>query len=146
MNKWTHTAILEHAINSLRSRGGWAGTVYDLTDRDDGLPVLRDVYNVDAVAVPPADSKLAIHSYKCKMFDHVAANVNRVLYMDADIIISTNLKPFLSSIVGLSGTSSAFEWRMKRCSTPRACASCLTRKGRGLLIMLIIKRVRAHRV
>ena len=98
MGKWTQTAILEHGINSLRSRGGWAGAVYVLTDRDDGWPVLRDVYNVNVVTVPPADSKLAIHSYKCKMFDYVAADVKRVLYMDADIIVSTNMKRFLSHL------------------------------------------------
>ena len=95
MGKWTNSTILEHTIGSLRRTGRWAGPVYVLTDRQDGWPVLRDSYDVTVVTVPPAKSKLAIHSYKCKMFDYLHQDIQHVVYMDADIIVSRNLFPFL---------------------------------------------------
>ncbi|EDQ91960.1 uncharacterized protein MONBRDRAFT_22664 [Monosiga brevicollis MX1] len=121
MGAWTHTPILEHGVGSLRANGRWAGEVYILTDRDDGWPVMRDEYKATVVTVPAKESKLGIHSYKCTMFDYLPSHVHRVMYMDADIIVSTSLTSFMTWLghaleadrgrnLGLFGDSSGHFW------------------------------------
>ena len=95
MGSWTNTTILHNAIASLRSTGGWEGEVYVITDRQDGWPSLRDRFSVEVIGVDAVGSKLAIHSFKCKMFDVLPDHVHNVLYMDADIVVSRPVTPFL---------------------------------------------------
>lgn len=104
MGAWTQTTILHNAVASLRSTGGWRGPVYVLTDRSDGWPSLRDGYNVDVIHVDGGGSKLAIHSFKCKMFDVLPSEVGRVLYMDADIIVSRPLTQFFNYLAEHAAT------------------------------------------
>ncbi|EGD73170.1 hypothetical protein PTSG_04883 [Salpingoeca rosetta] len=94
MGTWTNTTILHNAVSSLRTTGGWEGEVYVITDRQDGWPSLRDKYSVNVIGVDAVASKLAIHSFKCQMFDVLPAHVHNVLYMDADIVVSRPLMPF----------------------------------------------------
>lgn len=96
MGAWTQTHIVHQAVASLRATGLWGGAVYVLTDRADGWPSLRDGYDVDVVHVDGGGSKLAIHSFKCKMFDILPEGVRHVLYMDADIIVSRPLTEYFS--------------------------------------------------
>lgn len=96
MGFWTQTTILDHAIASLRETGRWSGPIYVITDRDDGWPSLRDGYGATIVHVEAQASKLAIHSFKCKMFEVLPAAVRRVLYMDADIVVSRPLVDFFT--------------------------------------------------
>lgn len=95
MGSWTNTTILHNAVSSLRTVGGWEGDVYVITDRQDGWPSLRDQYSVEVLGVDAVASKLAIHSFKCQMFDLLPPHVHNVLYMDADIVVSRPLVPFL---------------------------------------------------
>eukprot|EP00043_Microstomoeca_roanoka_P010422 m.99103 g.99103 ORF g.99103 m.99103 type:complete len:315 (-) comp14890_c0_seq2:87-1031(-) len=95
MGSWTNTTILHGAVSTLRSVGGWEGEIYVITDRKDGWPSLRDEYDVGVIGVEAQASKLAIHSFKCKMFDVLPQHVRNVVYLDADIVVSRPLLPFL---------------------------------------------------
>lgn len=94
MGKWTQTTILEHATASLRETGKWDGPIFVFTDRQDGWPSMAEGYKATIIAVPAQTDKLAIHSYKCQMFNYLPDTIKSVLYMDADIVVARPLQGF----------------------------------------------------
>lgn len=98
MGKLAKESIVDGAIASLRKIGKWEGAIHILTDRDgcfeaasrDGKAV---VMHTDAV-----DSIVKIKSMKARLFNYLPKDINSILYLDVDILVTKNLNFFMHDL------------------------------------------------
>ncbi|CAM9836464.1 unnamed protein product [Ectocarpus fasciculatus] len=110
------SASLLYALTSLREEGGWDGQVHVIVEREDDLACLSSFLrqSVTAIAIaPPSDG--SFHSgggdpskpvgvvqnakmAKMKLLDLLPSSVERVVYVDCDVVTQRPLGPFLDAI------------------------------------------------
>ncbi|CAM9932446.1 unnamed protein product [Ectocarpus sp. 8 AP-2014] len=113
------SASLLYALTSLREEGGWDGQVHVIVEREDDLACLSSYLrqSVTAIAVappppPPPSPGGSLHSgggdtrgvvqnakmAKMKLLDLLPPSVERVVYVDCDVVTQRPLGPFLDAV------------------------------------------------
>ncbi|CAM9744072.1 unnamed protein product [Ectocarpus sp. 12 AP-2014] len=112
------SASLLYALTSLREDGGWDGQVHVIVEREDDLACLSSYLrqSVTAIAVapppPPPSPGGSLHSgggdtygvvqnakmAKMKLLDLLPTSVERVVYVDCDVVTQRPLGPFLDAV------------------------------------------------
>lgn len=92
-------SLVEDSITSVRSIGHWTEKIYILTDRPrcfESLAISKS--NTILVEVPSKNSIIEIKRLKTELFNYLPPEIERVLYMDIDILVTRNIGPFLQDI------------------------------------------------
>jgi len=92
--------LVDLSIQSLRRVGGWEGPIYILTDSATCFDVTNHDYGSKTIEIPheKMDTVFKIKTLKTKLFDYIPDNINNILYMDVDIVVSRRLTSFLNDL------------------------------------------------
>jgi hypothetical protein len=86
--------MVDYSIASVRKLGKWTGDIFVITDSPTCFTDAIHDYEVKTIEVAPAKSIIEIKSLKPKLMSLVPSNVNGVLYIDVDILITKDLASF----------------------------------------------------
>jgi hypothetical protein len=102
MGKLAGEAMVEDAITAVRLIGHWTQHVYILTDKKE---CFSDLVNkspqTEVISVPTKNSIMEIKTMKAEIFTYLPKHVEKVLYMDVDILITRNIGFFLTDLTHL---------------------------------------------
>lgn len=98
MGKLAKESIVDGAIASLRTVGKWEGAIHILTDKDTCFAAATRDHNALVMHTDAVDSIIKIKSMKSRLFDYLPADINSILYMDVDILVTKNLNFFLHDL------------------------------------------------
>jgi hypothetical protein len=87
--------MIDYSIASVRLYGGWKGKIYLLTDRPGCFVDTRTSYAVDVITVPEMKTIVDIKSLKAKLMTHLPDSVTGAIYLDVDIVVTKDIRPFL---------------------------------------------------
>lgn len=99
MGKLSAMPTVEDAISSCRLIGHWTEHIYILTDRkacfDD---IVKRSPLTEVIYVPSKASIMEIKTMKAEIFTYLPQHIERVLYMDVDILLTRNIGFFLTDL------------------------------------------------
>lgn len=95
MGDLARESLVEDAILSVRLLGRWEDKIIILTDRK---ACFADSPYWTVVEVGSKTSLIEIKAMKAEIFQYLPPDVNRVLYMDVDIMVTRNLGFFLQDL------------------------------------------------
>lgn len=98
MGKLAKESIVDGAIASLRVVGKWEGAIHILTDSDSCFEAAVRDHNAAVMHTDAVDTIIQIKAMKARLFDYLPSDVNSILYMDVDILVTKNLNFFLHDL------------------------------------------------
>jgi hypothetical protein len=98
MGKLAKESIVDGAIASLRIIGKWEGGIHILTDSDLCFEAATRDSNAVVMHTDTVDSIIKIKAMKARLFDYLPKDINSILYMDVDILVTKNLNFFLHDL------------------------------------------------
>lgn len=109
MGSMAESDVLDYSIESLVSLGKWNGRIYIITDKSACFDSLvSHNKNLHIINIPPANSIIEIKALKTRIFDLIpkSSELEKVLYLDADIVVKRDLEPFFFDLSGLLSDNS----------------------------------------
>jgi hypothetical protein len=102
MGKIARESLIEDSILSVRLLGHWSNSVVILTDKPKCFESLIPVIpNIKILEVPSKSSIIEIKTMKAEIFSYLPPNIDKILYMDVDILVTRNLGPFFHDLTHL---------------------------------------------
>jgi hypothetical protein len=99
MKSAAKSTLVDYSVTSLRKVGGWKGKVFLLTDQPSCFDnLLATQSGVEVVQVPSVSSIMEIKSLKAKVFEHIPASIESVLYIDVDIVVAKSMESFFNEL------------------------------------------------
>lgn len=98
MGKLAKESIVDGSIASIRTVGKWDGAIHILTDRDACFDAATRDNNVVVMHTDSVDSIVKIKSMKARLFEYLPNDINSILYVDVDILVTKNLNFFLHDL------------------------------------------------
>lgn len=99
MGKVAAQPTVEDAINACRLLGHWTEHIYILTDRK---PCFDDIIQhfplTEVISVPSKNTIMEIKTMKAEIFQYLPAHIERVMYLDVDILVTRNIGFFLTDL------------------------------------------------
>ena len=87
--------MIDYSIASVRLYGGWKGKIYLLTDRPGCFVDTKKTYAIDIITVPEMKTIIDIKSLKAKLMTYLPDSVTGAIYLDVDIVVTKDIRPFL---------------------------------------------------
>lgn len=103
MGNLARESLVHDAISAVRLVGHWTESIIILTDR----PACFEQFttpgnsNTETIVVPSKKNIIEIKTMKAEIFRYLPAQVDRVLYMDVDILITRNIGFYLQDLTHL---------------------------------------------
>ena len=94
-SKMASDKIIDYSIASIREYGNWKGSIFLLTDRPSCFDDVKTKHAVDVVNIPEQKSILEIKALKANLMKYLPESITGVLYIDVDIVVTKDLRPFL---------------------------------------------------
>lgn len=99
MGEMAREHLVEDSIASVRLLGRWNEDIIILTDREKCFDNLKGINaKTRTIYVKPKNSIMEIKTMKAEIFDYLPSNINKILYMDIDVIVTRNLGLFLQDL------------------------------------------------
>lgn len=99
MGKVASQDMVEDAINACRLLGHWTEHIYILTDRKSCFDDVTQHFPLtEVISVPSKNSIMEIKTMKAEIFHYLPRQVERVLYLDVDILVTRNIGFFLTDL------------------------------------------------
>lgn len=98
MGNLSKESLVEDSITSVRSIGHWTEKIFIITDKPKCFELFTLNSNTIIIQIAPKSSILAIKRIKAEIFDFLPQDIERVLYMDVDILVTRNLGSFLQDL------------------------------------------------
>lgn len=113
MGKLAREGLVEDAISAVRLIGHWNDEILILTDRPKCFNTLVEgSENTKTITVPSKATIIEIKTMKAEIFTYLPSNIDRVLYLDVDILITRNLGFFIQDLNNL--LSYHYQLQMKK--------------------------------
>eukprot|EP01031_Cornospumella_fuschlensis_P031580 gene31580-38168_t len=97
MGELAKSTSVEDVLMSVRLLGHWENKIIVLTDHKNCFSALSDL-DLTIIEVPSKPSLIEIKAMKAEMFRYLPPDLNRVLYMDVDILVTRHLGFFLQDL------------------------------------------------
>jgi len=78
--------------------GGWHGLVFVLTDRPACFQQAADLHFTQVIEVPSQTSAIKIKAIKTEIFSYLPKDIETVMYLDSDVVVTQPLDNFLSDL------------------------------------------------
>ena len=98
MGDMARDGLVEYAMASVRKVGNWKGPMYLLTDAPACFADTKQDNMVTVVTLPRKSSLMEIKAIKPKLFLHLPSDIDTVLYLDVDIVVTRGLSYFLDMV------------------------------------------------
>eukprot|EP01041_Mallomonas_annulata_P011368 gene11368-23793_t len=98
MGQLAETSMIDLSIASIRNIGRWRSGIYIITDKPNCFTNAVKQYGVSIITAPETTSLIAIKAMKANVFKYLPANINSVLYLDSDILVTRNLNSYFRDI------------------------------------------------
>ena len=95
MSKMAEDPMIDFGLASIRKVGKWNGDIYILTDRKGCFSDVYNLYDVQVIEIQPVNNIMNIKVLKTQLFKYLPLNVQGVLYLDVDIIVTRDLSSFI---------------------------------------------------
>lgn len=140
MGELARESLVEDALASVRLLGRWDEAIIVLTDR----PSCFSSTNMEltVISVPSKASLIEIKAIKAEVFSYLPLAVERVLYMDVDILVRRNLGFFLQDLSHLL----YFKFPQLRSNTSSAVTSTSSGAGADAFSMAAFLDAKGHYV
>ena len=98
MGKLAKESIVDGAIASLRKVGKWEGAIHILTDKDSCFEAATRDGQAVVLHTDSVKSIVEIKAMKAKLFNFLPNDINSILYLDVDILVTKNINFFLHDL------------------------------------------------
>lgn len=98
MGAMVEDPMVDYSIASVRKLGKWKGDIYLITDNPQCFASSVEEFKITTIKVPKVNSIIEIKALKPKLMSYMPENVNGVLYIDVDILITKNLMSFFQDL------------------------------------------------
>lgn len=95
MGAVTVDPMIDLSVESVRSTGKYTGSIYIITDRPNCFVDIQKSFGVKIIQTEPRDSIIKIKAAKAEIFSFLPSDVNSVLYLDIDILVTRDLSNFI---------------------------------------------------
>ena len=93
--------MADYSIAALRKVGKWQGKVFLITDNPDCFSETAKKYSVHIVKAPKPKDIIEVKSTKTKLFSYLPNDVESLIYLDVDVLVSKSLRGFFSDLAVL---------------------------------------------
>ena len=93
--------LADYSIATLRKIGKWRGSVYLITDQPECYIETSEKFDVELLKAPTYTSLIDIKALKTRIFEYVPREVDSILYLDVDILVTRSMRSFLRDITTL---------------------------------------------
>jgi hypothetical protein len=91
----TTDPMIDLSVESVRSIGKYTGDVYIVTDRPSCFAGIQKSFGVKVVETASRDSLIKIKAMKAEIFSFLPTEINSILYLDIDILVTRDLSNFI---------------------------------------------------
>jgi hypothetical protein len=95
VGKLAKDSLTDYSIATAREIGKWQGKVFIITDHPDCFEVTKNLHDVELMKIPSQKDIMQIKSIKANLFLYLPAEIQSILYIDVDIVITKKLDYFL---------------------------------------------------
>jgi hypothetical protein len=98
MGNISRESLVEDSIASVRSVGHWSGKIFIITDKPSCFEMLNLKLNAIVIKIPSRKNIKEIKKIKTEIFDFVPKEIDRVLYLDIDILVARSIGGFFQDL------------------------------------------------
>ncbi|CAM9121000.1 unnamed protein product, partial [Heterosigma akashiwo] len=98
MGSYATKEFVDLGPRTLREVGRFRGRIFMLTDQPGCFEAEAKMYGVEVIPLPSTTDVREIKSIKTQVLSFLPDEVDKALYMDVDILVMTNIHPFLLTV------------------------------------------------